>query len=303
MFNCYRLYNAALGGCLAAVLLVSPALSQGKDQDTTQNPDTQAADQSAIEAPAAFAPIGPTETSSSGHNNEHQPEKRENPQDSAASNGGSVRNWFTKYIVAPDTLAQWIMALLGAVATGISVWAVILLKGTLKATRDAIDEAKQTTRIAEQSLEEARLSNQRQLRAYVHVVEIVRETHFGSDLLKIFIRVENFGDTPARNFVVRAEAIFANREETKVDFSPLSTLEPSAPTVLGPKGKTNILRGIKMAGDAHETYARGENALYVYGQIEYIDAFDGLRCTSFRMMHFSGPTDHFIMCEYGNNAT
>ncbi len=48
--------------------------------------------------------------------------------------------WET-YTSPTDTYAQWAMAGLSIVANGVSLWAVWLLKGSLKATRDAVDSA------------------------------------------------------------------------------------------------------------------------------------------------------------------
>lgn len=44
--------------------------------------------------------------------------------------------WNLTISTPKDTLAQWVMAFFALVATGASIWAVILLKRTLKATRD-----------------------------------------------------------------------------------------------------------------------------------------------------------------------
>ncbi|MEE9375732.1 MAG: hypothetical protein V3V04_05300 [Rhizobiaceae bacterium] len=51
------------------------------------------------------------------------------------------------HITPSDTLAQWIMAGLATLATGVSILAVILIQRTLRATAAAVDAASETNKI------------------------------------------------------------------------------------------------------------------------------------------------------------
>jgi hypothetical protein len=115
--------------------------------DSDQRPaeaNHQAADKAAIEAPSAPAPVAPTETAGEDHGGDYQGDKGDDPQQ-------SVFDWGT-YVSPLDTLAQWIMAIFGTVATGISFWAVWLLRETLAATREAVDGAEKATEAALQTV-------------------------------------------------------------------------------------------------------------------------------------------------------
>ena len=66
-------------------------------------------------------------------------------------------DWRPYVVVTPgDTLAQWVIAMLGIAATVISGVAVYLVWKTLKATRDTLNEAREATKAAMQSADAAR---------------------------------------------------------------------------------------------------------------------------------------------------
>ena len=55
------------------------------------------------------------------------------------------------FVSTQDTLAQWIMAILAFFATGISIWAVLLIRETLQVTQETVTEAQKATREAEKA--------------------------------------------------------------------------------------------------------------------------------------------------------
>ncbi len=94
-----------------------------------------------------------------------------------------------------DTYAQWVMAAFTIVATGLSLYAVRLVRDTLRETR-------RTAVAAEKGVEEATRLGEMQLRAYLIIKRV--STYFvfdGAEMyaVKFELIVTNGGDTPAVN--------------------------------------------------------------------------------------------------------
>lgn len=104
------------------------------------------------------------------------------------------------YTSPTDTYAQWIMAALSLVATGVSVWAVWLVRSTL-------DENRKATRAAEAAVAEARRIGEAQVRAYINIY-VRNISSFDVGMMPfVDIVVKNAGQSPAinvrRNVLVR----------------------------------------------------------------------------------------------------
>lgn len=189
-----RLRNIVFG---IAVVLAVPALGQDTDQplegaaqnqETDETIESQPTDKLAVEVPSAASPIAPAESSGENHDNRSQHEENDDPDEPARPS--------EIIIVWGDTPAQWVMAVSGVAAVFISMWAVYLLKKTLRATRDAVTEAKKATKAAEDAVTATREGTERQLRAYVSVVSIMAERPV-DNVLKFTMTVKNTGQTPA----------------------------------------------------------------------------------------------------------
>lgn len=89
-----------------------------------------------------------------------------------------------------DTYAQWIMAAFAIMATFASVWAVLLLRDTLTATRDAV-------RSADDAVKVTRELGQVQVRAYVAIGNIAIQGLKVGQKPRISYRVKNVGLSPA----------------------------------------------------------------------------------------------------------
>ena len=96
--------------------------------------------------------------------------------------GPAEGRWWPE-LAARDTYAQWIMALLSVVATGISIWAVKLVRDTLVVTRDAVADTRQI--------------GEAQVRAYLTVSGGRYSVGMGST--RYDIKIKNVGQSPARN--------------------------------------------------------------------------------------------------------
>ncbi len=123
-----------------------------------------------------------------------QQEQADGPPD---ANGTSVgMGFWDTYAWPRDSLTQWIMAALAVAATGVSIWAVLLLKATLKATRDALLDTRAMTEAALEANDILRAEQ----RAWLTItLTSVAET--GNDRNKIeahvTYRIDNLGKAPS----------------------------------------------------------------------------------------------------------
>jgi hypothetical protein len=94
-----------------------------------------------------------------------------------------------------------------------------------------------------------------------------------------------------------------------VDFPPPEE-EPKSTSVKAPGQQHRFVRWyqapIDRSEDILETWKRGEEALMVWGRIDYEDIFGNPRWSTFRLMvPVDGIGDkggYFIACEHGNDA-
>ena len=140
-----RLLSFALGGCLAVLLLASPVLGQAtsepqqgpaEDLGSTAEPNNEPPKEPTPEPEVAPADNAPAVTDLAGgdHDEESEHGKDQQPDEDIRPSWPPRTFWF-------DTAAQWLMALFGVIATGISIWAVMLLRDNLRETRKATEAA------------------------------------------------------------------------------------------------------------------------------------------------------------------
>lgn len=197
MLSSNRGLYLAIGGCLAFLLLAIPALGQKsvEPQDRpaqsqeSGNPDqAEGAQESTQDAPPAAA-LPATEQPSGPNADDRQ---------RAEEGQGSPYPAFQwdGLITSADTIAQWAMAFFGIAATVLSGIAVYLLKRTLEATRDAVDEARNGNALARESMV---MNN----RAWVALEEVslLHPTKITEDVVCWNIQAtgKNLGRTPAIN--------------------------------------------------------------------------------------------------------
>jgi hypothetical protein len=215
----------------------------------------------------------------------YQQERYQNAKDRETGEDNPVIRpslWET-YTSPTDTYAQWIAAVAALSGVAVSFWAVRLVRDTLRANTDAVDQARAANQIAEGTAE-------RQLRAYMLTANCTMELAPDNDPIA-HVRIQNFGQTPA--FDVRSWI------HIWVEAFPKTVEFPDPPDDL------QMSRGIKGPG-FHGTFRhRREHpippwemkqiedktaAIYVYGVIEYIDCFGKKRRTKF-MKFFYGKHD------------
>jgi hypothetical protein len=123
--------------------------------------------------------------------------------------------------------------------------------------------------------------SERELRAYVFPVEIKVENFKTQTPIVAFVKVENSGNTPAHKFTCYAKMVagplpqkdFSRPEEANL---PASYLGPGEVMWFTPHGDRLL------TAEESEAITQGTAAIYVFGEIRYVDAFGKRRHTTFR---------------------
>jgi hypothetical protein len=146
----------------------------------------------------------------------------------------------------------------------------------------------------------------RQLRAYVSV-EIVNNPSLDAAFIEARFVAKNRGQTPAYNVTqwVGADVVVLPASENQ--FSPPASIEGSSRRHLAPDAEVSIHSRIDISiPDEHKQLIRsGVMRIFMWGRVDYVDAFGVPRHTSFRVMYGdpgSVRTGTVTWCENGNDA-
>ncbi|MDX3973256.1 hypothetical protein [Shinella sp.] len=101
-----------------------------------------------------------------------------------------------RFDVWDDTFPQWAMAGFSALATIFSVWAVFIVRDTLKETRNAVRAANESVAIAQRV-------GQAQVRAYLQISGGKYEAY--DRMVRLHLDIENTGSSPANSVIMSVE--------------------------------------------------------------------------------------------------
>lgn len=266
-----------------ALALAVPSVGQehvaAQDQRVQNQEDGETVDEESAGKPDVLAPTATPLGSAKPAADSDNTEKYSTRENGSKADLSEIATWFS----LRDTVAQWIMAVFGVVAVGISIWAVALVRRTLHATRDALKEAQRTTLVAEKALEETRLSNELQLRAYVYVSNTTWRIakRPGTDEVtdcSLTIEWRNCGATPAlRSRVMSNSDVLAGDLPSNYPYPDYVPPGPALSTKtersnIGPGQPIQSRVGVKL-NDA-QMVAKNERLLFVWSWVEYDDIFD-----------------------------
>ncbi len=145
---------------------------------------------------------------------------------------------------------------------------------------------------------------ERQLRAYVFVIESSITDTDRPEIKRIAVRIKNTGQTPAFNVT--------HWQNAQIFLYPGTDIFPGKPNVqlstsmLGLGMATDKLHEIEISPSEGAGIAAGTKGLYIWGEIEYVDAFKITRRTRYCFMrggHFDICGETLTYCEDGNGAT
>jgi hypothetical protein len=191
-------------------------------------------------------------------------------------------------------LRDWIGALSG--------WAAACAAGaTILVLLQQAGHANAAVAIAQSTLDAQRASAERQLRAYV-LVGSVRHTGFKQDegTPTLLIALKNSGQTPAYKVTVRFSWDLVVAAPTDLLINKYRT--PFADIGPGQDITFKMEMGSEAIDAAWEDLENGSVSLFCWGVVEYTDAFDGRRTTTycFQLVLDENSDASFGMTAIGN---
>ncbi|MBI4183974.1 MAG: hypothetical protein HY521_08270 [Proteobacteria bacterium] len=258
-----------------------------QNKEARQSNQQQAGDQSAKEPPGVLPEITPTEPTGATHN--------QDSEDAEGSNSGQPLSEWEAWVIWRDTLAQWVMAFFGVIATCISIWAVILLWRTLSVTRKAVEESRRATKAAEDAVAITKTTAEQQLRAYMSV----KDNGLAWELNRTIwasIGIENCGQTPA--YQVKGWLGLGDEPEER----PPEPRPTASQNDVGPGHSIHIANRHGPMDEQMWDGIRSRNILfYMWGELSYVDAFGKSHITKFKVRLDPDPRENaWVTCEDGN---
>ncbi len=185
-----------------------------------------------------------------------------------------IRPSFWEVYTSPtDTYAQWIMAILSIVATGVSVWAVWLVRNTLEETRAATKAAIDASDSAREALGAERAWILMLGQSIYHGKNAIHNDVVYDELIGFALRFQNFGRTPAINVKSVCTMRIVDERHTipTVEFPPFGNDHDGS--TVGPNAifSTSSVWTDRSTVDAIK---RHEKFLYIFSMIEYEDTFN-----------------------------
>ena len=163
---------------------------------------------------------------------------------------------------------------------------------------------------------ETRRSSERQLRAYIYpdgtYIQLWDDMNpqplpARPGCLHVTVSVKNSGQTPAHG-VLHWGALTVRNVADEDQLEPPAKLEVVSPANVG--AGVPLLKstwsGTVSPADIHDIET-GVKAIYVYGKVEYLDAFNKRRYTRYRLKYAGKfpppPAVSLVICTRGNEAT
>lgn len=314
MSNRYRLPYVAFGGFLAVFLGVGLALAQEPSPETPQAVERSQGVSAESPAPKEPAPKQPGKAEQAAP---APPPARTFKEQRGTDESCDARCQATEQRQKNDLVAQQSMADASASMTssawfqvGIGGGALILLGFTVyftwraaQYTKRMLKQAEKTTKAAQAAIKATDKTAERQLRAYVFLESSVLEQHQPRNEWKIGTKFKNFGQTPAYNMTLTVERSIVDISKEH-PFEP-PELEPhGTESDLGPGQDLVVSSELPdLVGDTWGAYRARQKAIFLWGRIDFTDAFGEKRWVKFRLYQVSGTNLNLGYCEEGNKTS
>jgi hypothetical protein len=170
-----------------------------------------------------------------------------------------------------------------SVGVGIAQWSA--LRSTDEATRLIAAAAKQSAEVADLTVKQMEATAERQLRAYVFVIETKILAFEVGKIIDIELTVKNTGQTPAYDLTTTSIPQI-NSYPTPIGLPELnwngemSNVNMGPNTIIYPRSITKEV----LSQEWLDAIKGGNSAYYLVGEIKYFDAFKRDRSTQFRLM-------------------
>ena len=181
--------------------------------------------------------------------------------------------WTTRLISTEDTLAQWIMATF-------TIGAVLLLWRTLIYTRRTLNEAKEATSAAKDTVRVTREIGISQTRAYINCFDAGIKNFRVGETPEYFISIRNIGQSPARNVRVAIATRGCDDPDTKA----IKNLVVAKAENIAPTGHLPHCKKFDnpLSQEWFDAVMAKQKSIALVGYIIYNDVFGKTRRTVFR---------------------
>lgn len=229
--------------------------------------------------------------------------------DKSTDQGKEAKSESEKYTTALDLRAQWATAIAAAEMVALTRLQILFgLAGliglglTVYYARHTAVAAIEATKIANRTANEAKRSSEQQLRAYIHLQKVEFKNVKFAEFPECLIRIQNFGQTPAYK-VIWKSAIRYGKETPDFSMTEFDAVEWGE-LVIGPGGGFRKIRicDDSLGGDEIRAIEKGEACIWAWGRIDYIDAFDQPRYTTY-CIHTADNLEDGGAYKSGNDAT
>jgi hypothetical protein len=203
--------------------------------------------------------------------------------------GKEKYKWLRNFLDAKIT--DWIIAIF---TIAIAFFTAKLVSATIK-----LESA--TTQLVSGSDKTA----ERQLRAYVFIYAAKIEKHeSGIGGWAIHITFKNSGSTPAYNVVIKAAHKFPVKETDEIFPLPNEPTTHRINTI--PPGDITTTRinfnELPISWNEWAVFRDANQKAYIWGRMDYVDAFDKPRWITFQMVYHLGVVADFAFCDKGNDS-
>jgi hypothetical protein len=199
------------------------------------------------------------------------------------------------------------LLLVAGVQAALFVWHLRLIRAGLSNAKEAADTARDTAQATTEAITLARETAERQLRAYVFVHASSRE---GAHSLtpEFHIEFKNFGQTPARGGTYWVHCKIDDywsesgfERPSNVGVGRFELAPSGVGTITGINAEPNK---VSVDGDKLAPFTERKTAFFVFGQIDYVDAFSQKRTTKFRLRYDADGVRYgrLAACKEGNEA-
>jgi hypothetical protein len=230
-------------------------------------------------------------------------------------NQQTYRDWITKDAAGFFTAALAVIAVFQLGMFGVQLWLIreslVDAKKAAEAAKESADVAKETADTSKVQAETARATLQtmqntaeRQLRAYVFA-EAGPLQRGANGVWRYTIHFRNSGQTPAYDVTQYSKADIFDEpvpEDKFVVDRRMDGVNSRAPLPPNQRDPVNTSNTFNVSAAEFADIKAGRKAFYVWGEINFRDAFKINRTVRFRFLHNkdSGP-QHLVYAETGND--
>lgn len=180
--------------------------------------------------------------------------------------------------------------------------AVVEARHGTKAARDSVREAEKATAVTEETLAVTRKASENELRAYVELDRAGRTRRDVNDPWVIEFTIKNYGITPAYGLCLSIDHAIVDRNDIasqQFDLPPSSMNVTLAPSQIF----TGRIPIPELSGHVWSAYKAYKKVIFLWGRMDFTDAFGAKRWVTFRMFQEGGYVLNLMAWHEGNESS